>query len=59
MIGRKRRLTASSVDSTVFAPVYPHFGKLYDQDGVFCRKTDQRDQTDLRINVIGKARHQD
>ena len=33
-----------------------YFGKLDNQDRILCRQTDQRHQTDLKINVIMQAR---
>ena len=54
MIGRKRKCTASGRFLKFHSPVNTLFGKLYNQDGIFSRQTDQRDQTDLCINVIGR-----
>ncbi len=56
MMGRKRNLRRLQrrLDQ-VFTPVHPDLGKFHDQDGILGGQSDQRDQPDLRIYVIGKG----
>lgn len=59
MMGLKRRRAASSVASTNPTPAACRsFAELDDEDGIFCRKPDRREQPDLEVDVVGLAKQQ-
>ena len=57
-IGRSRSRDASIAASMTDIPASAQLlGELDDQDGVLRRKTDQHDQADLAVDVVGKPAH--